>query len=104
MEMHADVHAEIDQPVTDKIEHRKSILGVSVSIEVESYRVFSLHETKGRVRIHSSDTRLHFRNSVLHRFVPRIDTHIEPSPPWRRAVTACTKACVLRTACCASRW
>ena len=44
------VHAEIHEPVTDEIKHRKGILGVGVSIEVKPYGIFSLYETKGCLR------------------------------------------------------
>src|SRR5262249_49223516 len=92
------------QPVTHEIEHSKGILRIRVGIQVESGWVFPLHETKSRVGIHSPDARLRFCNYALHRVIPGIDTHRAPSSLWRCAVTACTKACARRTACCASRW
>src|SRR5919197_4989091 len=100
MEMHAGVYTEIYQPVTDQIEHRKGILGVGVGIQVEPCGVFPLYETKGRLWIDGRDAGLDLCNGVLHRIVPWIDAHEELSSRWRYVVTACTKVCALRTACC----
>jgi len=55
MEMHARIQAESHQSVTAEIEHGKGILGIGVSIQVESWRVFPLHETKRRVWINGPD-------------------------------------------------
>jgi hypothetical protein len=51
MEMHAGVHTEIHEPVTDEIKHRKGILSIRISTEVKPYGIFPLQETTGRVRI-----------------------------------------------------
>jgi hypothetical protein len=39
MEMHAGVHAEIYEPVTDEIKYRKHILGIGVCIEVKPFGI-----------------------------------------------------------------
>src|SRR5262245_32417796 len=103
MEMHTGIHAEIYEPITDEIKHLKDVLHVGVCIQVESFGVFPLYETKWRLRISSPDTRFHLRNGILHLLVPRLQAHADPSLPWTYAVTVWTKACALRNACCLSR-
>jgi hypothetical protein len=88
MEMHAGIHAEIDEPVTDEIKHRKGILGVGVCIKIKPYGVFPLYETKSRLRINGPDTRFHLCNGMLYLIVPRLGAHADPSLPWTYAVTA----------------